>query len=409
MKQKTALAIQLFGKSGAELIPFLNQGRDGINELSAEMQALGVQMSGETAAQAGEFNDALDKLKLASTSIGNQIIASLLPALNDMAGGMVESAKQGGTLRVILDGVVLVLKTLALGAATVGKAFVALGEAIGAGVAAAVEALKGNTDGAKAIIADLKGSLIKRLDELASFRDSLFDPKPIEVKAPKIQADPELLQRMTRPRAARAAPDTTGAQTSLIKAQLDAELALLKDALTRQQTVLDAALEDRLISVRDYHAQKTAIIGDIHGHADALEALLTDLGYRNTGGAWRHPARLALFVGDLVDRGPKQMETVSLVRRMVDAGSARAVMGNHEFNAIAWFLPDPECPGEFLRKHHSAKYGDKNRKQHQAFLSAVEGSPLHEELVTWFLTLPVCLDLPDLRVIHACWHVAALD
>ena len=151
------------------------------------------------------------------------------------------------------------------------------------------------------------------------------------------------------------------------------------------------------------------IIGDIHGHADALEALLTDLGYRNKGGAWRHPARQALFVGDFIDRGPKQMETVSLVRRMVDAGSARAVMGNHEFNAIAWFLPDPDCPGEFLRKHHSAKYGDKNRKQHQAFLSGVEGSPLHEELVRWFLTLPVCLDLPDLRVIHACWHVVALD
>ena len=257
--QKTALAVQLFGKAGAELIPFLNQGRDGIEELSAEMQALGVQMSGETAAQAGEFNDALDKLKLASTSIGNQIIASLLPALNDMAGGMVESAKEGGTLRVILDGVVLVLKTLALGAATVGKAFVALGEAIGAGVAAAVEALRGNTAGAKAIIADLKSSLIKRLDELAEFRDSLFDPKPIEVKAPRIQADPELLQRMTRPRTARAAPDSSGAQTSLIKAQLDAELALLKDALTRQQTALDAALEDRLISVRDYYAQKTAL------------------------------------------------------------------------------------------------------------------------------------------------------
>lgn len=150
------------------------------------------------------------------------------------------------------------------------------------------------------------------------------------------------------------------------------------------------------------------IIGDIHGHADALGALLTDLGYRNKGGAWRHPARQALFVGDFIDRGPKQMETVSLVRRMVDAGSARAVMGNHEFNAIAWFLPDPECPGEFLRKHHSAKYGDKNRKQHQAFLSAVEGSPLHEELVTWFLTLPVCLDLPDLRVIHACWPIAGM-
>lgn len=257
--EKTALAVQLFGKSGAELIPFLNQGRDGINELAAEMQALGVQMSSETAAQAGNFNDALDKLKLATTSIGNQIIASLLPALNDMAGGMVESAKQGGTLRAILDGVVLVLKTLALGAATVGKAFVALGEAIGAGVAAAVEALKGNTDGAKAIIADLKGNLVKRLDELASFRDSLFDPKPIEVKAPKIQADPELLQRLTKPKAVKPAQDTTGAQTTLMKAQLDAEFALLKDGLTRQQTALDAALEDRLVSVRDYYTQKTAL------------------------------------------------------------------------------------------------------------------------------------------------------
>tara|TARA_R110001583_G_scaffold31978_4_gene109144 strand:- start:137769 stop:140474 length:2706 start_codon:yes stop_codon:yes gene_type:complete len=257
--EKTALAVQLFGKSGAELIPFLNQGRDGINELAAEMRALGVQMSSETAAQAGNFNDALDKLKLATTSIGNQIIASLLPALNDMAGGMVESAKQGGTLRAILDGVVLVLKTLALGAATVGKAFVALGEAIGAGVAAAVEALKGNTDGAKAIIADLKGNLVKRLDELASFRDSLFDPKPIEVKAPKIQADPELLQRLTKPKAAKPAQDTTGAQTTLMKAQLDAEFTLLKDGLNRQQTALDAALEDRLVSVRDYYTQKTAL------------------------------------------------------------------------------------------------------------------------------------------------------
>jgi len=257
--EKTAMAVQLFGKSGAELIPFLNQGRDGINELAAEMQALGVQMSSETAAQAGNFNDALDKLKLATTSIGNQIIASLLPALNEMAGGMVESAKQGGTLRAILDGVVMVLKTLALGAATVGKTFVALGEAIGAGVAVAVEALKGNTDGAKAIIADLKGNLVKRLDELASFRDSLFDPKPIEVKAPKIQADPELLQRLNKPKAAKPAQDTTGAQATLMKAQLDAEFALLKDGLTRQQTALDAALEDRLVSVRDYYTQKTAI------------------------------------------------------------------------------------------------------------------------------------------------------
>lgn len=254
--EKSALAVQIFGKAGAELIPFLNQGRDGINELTDELRSLGIEMSGESAAQAEVFNDALDKVKLATTSIGTQVMTAFLPALNEMALGMVESAKEGGTLRAILDGVVLVLKTLALGAATVGKAFVALGEAIGAGVAAAVEALKGNTAGAKAIIADLKGSLIKRLDELAEFRDSLFDPKPIEVKAPQIQADPTLLARMARPKPAQ---DSSGAQTALLKARLDAELALLKDNLQREQTALDAALEDRLVSVRDYYAQKTAL------------------------------------------------------------------------------------------------------------------------------------------------------
>jgi hypothetical protein len=38
----------------------------------------------------------------------------------------------------------------------------------------------------------------------------------------------------------------------------------------------------------------------------------------------------------------------------------------------------------------------------------VEGTPLHEELVSWFLTLPLFLDLPELRLVHACWHPAAL-
>ncbi len=151
------------------------------------------------------------------------------------------------------------------------------------------------------------------------------------------------------------------------------------------------------------------IIGDIHGHADALKALLTDLGYRPKGDAWRHPDRQALFVGDFIDRGPQQLETVNLVRRMVDAGAAQAVMGNHEFNAIAWFLPDPESPGEHLRKHYSEKHGDKNRRQHEAFLAEVEGKPLHGELIDWFLSLPLFLELPDLRLVHACWHSLALD
>lgn len=151
------------------------------------------------------------------------------------------------------------------------------------------------------------------------------------------------------------------------------------------------------------------IIGDIHGHAEALRALLASLGYRDTGGAWRHPGRQVLFTGDFIDRGPSQVETVDIVRRMVDAGTAQAVMGNHEFNAIAWFTPDPEQPGEYLRPHHSPKYGDKNYQQHAKFLEAVADTPRHKDIIDWFRTLPLWLDLNEVRLVHACWHTDFMD
>jgi Calcineurin-like phosphoesterase len=147
------------------------------------------------------------------------------------------------------------------------------------------------------------------------------------------------------------------------------------------------------------------VVGDIHGEFDKLVALLSHLGYSQSDGVWRHPDRAAIFVGDLIDRGPKQMETVHLVRTMVEAGSAQCILGNHEFNAIAWVTPDPEHPGKFLRDHH--KPG--NREQHQAFLDAVEGTPRQKEITDWFKTLPLWLDLPGLRIVHACWHQESMD
>jgi hypothetical protein len=147
------------------------------------------------------------------------------------------------------------------------------------------------------------------------------------------------------------------------------------------------------------------VIGDVHGEFEKLIALLEHLGYRERAGAFQHPGRTAIFVGDLVDRGPKQLATVDVVRRMVETGSARCVMGNHEFNALAWVTPDPEHAGKFLRDHH--KPG--NREQHQAFLNEVEGGPRQREITDWFKTLPLWLDLGGLRIVHACWHQQSMD
>ena len=147
------------------------------------------------------------------------------------------------------------------------------------------------------------------------------------------------------------------------------------------------------------------IIGDIHGEAGKLHSLLRKLSYEAPHGMYRHPeGRQAIFVGDLIDKGPQQLETIEVVRAMVSQGTALAVMGNHEFNAIAWHLPDPQKPGEFLRTHEG-ELGGKNREQHSAFLTQVgENSARHADIVRWLLELPLWLDLPGLRVVHACWH-----
>src|SRR5262249_47901692 len=112
------------------------------------------------------------------------------------------------------------------------------------------------------------------------------------------------------------------------------------------------------------------IIGDVHGHSDKLEALLVALGYQHRRGVYRHPERQAIFVGDLIDRGPGQVATLKIVRAMTDANTARVTMGNHEFNAIAWSVPDITNDGTYLRPRHGEK-GKRNRAQHRAFLAEV--------------------------------------
>jgi protein phosphatase len=87
------------------------------------------------------------------------------------------------------------------------------------------------------------------------------------------------------------------------------------------------------------------IIGDVHGCCDELEAVLQQLGYRATtmdegspvwgNRAYAHPeGRKAVFVGDLVDRGPRIVDTVRLVRNMIVAGSALCVPGNHDLKLM---------------------------------------------------------------------------
>lgn len=146
------------------------------------------------------------------------------------------------------------------------------------------------------------------------------------------------------------------------------------------------------------------VIGDVHGQGEKLRALLSRLGYEERAGVWRAPpGRQAIFVGDLIDRGPEQLAVLRIVRAMVEAGDARAVLGNHEFNAIGYLEKSAET-GQHFRPR-----SDKNRRQHARFLEEVgEDSAEHREWVDWFRTLPFSLDLGGLRVVHGWWDESAV-
>ena len=138
------------------------------------------------------------------------------------------------------------------------------------------------------------------------------------------------------------------------------------------------------------------LIGDIHGHADCLVNLLEKLGYKKSGDVFHHSSRQVIFLGDFIDRGPKIREVLSIAKNMVDKGTALAVMGNHELNAMAYHTKDPANPGDFLRPHYSY-----NISSHKATIDQL-GEDLNS-YIDWFRTLPLWLDLPVLRVVHACW------
>jgi hypothetical protein len=140
------------------------------------------------------------------------------------------------------------------------------------------------------------------------------------------------------------------------------------------------------------------IVGDIHGHAHELKALLASLGYDRYRQGFRHPYRKALFVGDFVDRGPAIGEVLEIVRSMVDANDALAVMGNHEYNAIAFHTPNPRNKDAWFRAH-----SDKNIHQHAETLKQLSTTQL-ADAIEWMKTLPVALEVHGVRIVHASWQ-----
>lgn len=137
-----------------------------------------------------------------------------------------------------------------------------------------------------------------------------------------------------------------------------------------------------------------ALIGDIHGEIDALEAVLA-----RPELAGRH----LVFLGDLVDRGPDSPAVVDRVAALVAAGRATCVVGNHELNLLlgrdregnGWFRDAPD---------HWQRRTETGAAVRAPFPSRpLETDAARTAMLTFFRSLPLAAARADLRVVHACW------
>lgn len=180
--EKARLAIQLFGKAGAELIPYLNQGKEGMAALKKESEEFGLTWGADAAAQAGQFNDNVDRMSGAVKGFFTQIAQYLLPTLLEVTEALIQSAKEGGVLRGVFDalkGVVILInetafKPIAIVIYALTAAFGMLGKAIGGAAASLVMFLSGDFAGAASTLKSLGDDVMKTGEDIVNFGKKMY-------------------------------------------------------------------------------------------------------------------------------------------------------------------------------------------------------------------------------------------
>lgn len=213
---KTALAIGIFGRAGAELIPMLNAGGKGLREMQDEARALGLEIDGNIGKSAERFNDNITRLVRVKQGWVNKVRDAVLPMLDTLTERLIESAKQSKEnevqtstlargfrgLAVAGISVVATVHLMLQGFAslafflwdTVAYTFESVGKLIGGSMAAINEALQLNFSTSKEIWKLTWDGFSATADtgvkeSIASFADGLKNMVSLDQKYTKIIID----------------------------------------------------------------------------------------------------------------------------------------------------------------------------------------------------------------------------
>ena len=269
--EKAALAVELFGKAGADLIPLLNQGATGIESLREEGERLGAVFGGELSRAAADFNDNLKRIGMAAEGSKLAIAAELLPTINQLVTGFI-SAKDGTNAfaTAIGTGLRTALEASIVLASDVKFVLVSMGRELGAIGAQMASLIKLDFKGFKAISDAVKEDGVRARAELDKFQRDLLSSRYLNSQAgagrgtavdPRILGDIKTNAPIVLKDTAKAVQDLTkafdGLASSIAKEQALADEQLMQGrALTESEkfrvTTLEAigqALEKNNITI----------------------------------------------------------------------------------------------------------------------------------------------------------------
>lgn len=168
--EKSALAMEIFGKSGAQIIPLLNSGADGLKEMADEAKSFGLVVSKETAVAAEAFNDNLTRIGKTQEGLVTQMTAALLPTMKTASEEFVSLAKNTDLVTVPAAAAKVLFQTLAVVGSDVAHVFKMTGNEIG-GIAAQLAALATLDFKGAGLIGDMmKEDARKAREELDAFQ-----------------------------------------------------------------------------------------------------------------------------------------------------------------------------------------------------------------------------------------------
>ena len=243
--EKAALAVELFGKSGADLIPLLNKGAAGIADLRTEAEKLGIVFSGDLAANAAEFNDNLKKIQITGQAFGATMAAEVLPTLNELARVFLESKDGSNSLAQILGtGLKTVLEAVTVAGANVAFVLTSIGREIGAIGAQAAALARLDIAGFNAISTAVKDDAARARKELDALQQRILGVGTSLAGAGRgTAADPRILGGVdsikAQTEALKAAAPVVQKLGDTAKASAD-ELARLLDKINGKATGFDA-------------------------------------------------------------------------------------------------------------------------------------------------------------------------